>query len=75
MTKKVTIDAWVARDKVGTLFISKSQPERQVDDTWDSWDMDWVALSENSFPNIGMTWEDEPKKCQITIEITSKDEE
>lgn len=69
MSNMETIDAWIARDESGVLFISKQKPERQPDDTWDSWDMDWVCLSKDSLSNLGITWKDEPKKCKITISI------
>lgn len=64
-----TIEGYVARDKSGALFISKQKPERMTDNTWDTWDMDWVALNKDAFPDLGISWEDEPKKCKITIEI------
>lgn len=69
MSKKVVIKAWVAREESGILFISKRKPERQSDNTWDSWDMDWICLGKGSLPNLGITWNDEPKKCKITISI------
>ena len=66
---KVTIDAYVARDESGILFVSKQKPERQCDNSWDSWDMQWVALDKDAFPGLEITWNDEPKKCKITIEL------
>ena len=67
--KKVTVEGYVARDNSGVLFVSKQKPERQPDNTWDSWDMNWVALNKDTFPDLEISWIDEPKKCKITIEI------
>lgn len=72
MRNKVTIDAWIARDKYvlcskTDLYLQKEEPERDmVSGTW--LDIgEYYPLPQDAFPEI--TWESEPKKVKVTIEL------
>lgn len=75
MSNKATIDAWVARDKDTTLLLHADEPYRQKsgyqrDDKPDVWESDcasFLPLTNDIFPTI--TWESEPKKVKVTIEL------
>lgn len=62
----VTIDAWVARDESGELITHAEKPERYNCGEWDS-NKGMITLDETLFPSV--TWESEPKKVKVTIEL------
>lgn len=59
-----TIDAWVARDKDGRIFIYENKPYRE-EDLWDG--SYYIELPKNDFQEV--TFENSPKKVKVTIEL------
>lgn len=61
------IEAWVARDKDGYIFLHKSKPIRDMNE-WYSKDMKgYISLADEWFPEVQWT-DEEPTKVKIVIE-------
>lgn len=70
MSNKVTIDAWVARDKDGELNITTRKPFRSKEiDYWIMGKRDVFVSCTFSYFFPEITWESEPKKVKVTIEL------
>lgn len=71
-TRKETIQAWIARDEDGRLCHYSEKPGRilliNANSYWDcSEDAVCCDLPEKMFPEI--TWDDEPRKVEISIKL------
>lgn len=61
------IEGWVARDQSGYLVLHYKKPHRTYGNTkWYS-AQSQKSLPRDSFPSV--TWQSEPKKVRITLEI------
>lgn len=70
---KIILDMWMARDKYldeNNLCIGYLKPERAVS-AWCNFG-DFLPLPDFSFKHI--TWENEPVKVKVTIEIVEENE-
>lgn len=63
------IQAWIARDDDGELYHYSEMPIRNDNGAWSLPNLDAVAgaLPPKMFPEI--TWEDEPRKVEISIKL------
>ena len=61
------LEAWVARDKDGMLYLYLAKPRKHQSKWLPNILFDFVGLSRESFPEV--KWEDEdPTKVKIVIE-------
>ena len=64
MSKK-TIEAWVARDKDGMLYLYTAKPQK-MSDYWNSTKVGYMNLDDSLFPEV--QWSDEePKEIRLSI--------
>lgn len=64
MSKK-TIEAWVARDKDGMLYLYTAKPQK-TSDYWNSTKVGYMNLDDSLFPEV--QWSDEePKEIRLSI--------
>lgn len=69
MSKK-TIEAWVARDKDGMLYLYTAKPQK-MSDSWYAGKFGYVELDDSLFPEV--QWSDEePKEIKLSIMEKSK---
>ena len=69
MSKK-TIEAWVARDKDGMLYLYTAKPQK-MSDSWYAEKVGYVKLDDSLFPEV--QWSDEePKGIKLSIREKSK---
>ena len=63
----VEIEAWVARDYNGSLYIYTEKPKKLLNTTWFAFELYFMKISELLFPEV--KWEDEePTKVKIIID-------
>ena len=66
MSKK-TIEAWVARDENGMLYLYLDKPKK-MSDYWNATKVDYMKLDDSLFPEV--QWSDEePKEIRLSIRI------
>ena len=64
MSKK-TIEAWVARDNDGSLYMYTDKPQKSRD-YWNSTKVGYLKLDDSLFPEV--QWSDEePKEIRLSI--------
>ena len=69
MSKK-TIEAWVARDKDGMLYLYTAKPQK-MSDSWYADKVGYVKLDDSFFSEV--QWSDgEPKEIRLSIKDKSK---
>lgn len=63
----VEIEAWVARDSNGSLYIYTEKPKKFIETTWFARRLYFMKISDLLFPEVKWT-DEEPTKVKLIID-------